>query len=114
MAEVPKDTMAACPRSCLLCERFLPAASYKGNSGNCKLCGRTRGRLYWALRGKPAVRDWVRTLSLNHRRLVFRCYASWVQSVDGIPRKLRAPFDFHALAADMGDIIEEVMEIEEP
>ena len=65
--------------------------------------------MYQELKQKPAVRQWVRSLTLRRRRLVVRCYKAWVHTTAGIPRQSAFPFDFHALAADMGEVI-----IEEP
>ena len=67
--------------------------------------------MYQQLKQKPAVRQWVRSLTLRRRRLVVRCYKAWVHTTAGWRRTWASafPFDFHALAADMGEVI-----IEEP
>ena len=66
--------------------------------------------MYRAIKKEPpAVRQWLRSLPVKTRRFAFRCYRDWWVNT-GIP------FDFRALAVDMGmgdsidDPIEDVEE----
>ena len=109
LAHPAVGSMAARHRDCLLCTRALPVDLFKGKEPACRTCKRVRNGMYRNINGKPAVRAWFRTLRLYKRRFVFRCYREcWAMTVapQGL-RPLRAPFDFYALAADMGSPIEE-------